>query len=119
MSANLQARQAEAVCQWVLQLLQQYSRHHLGERSVQLSQRLQQEAVADSYRWAVPYVGGFLKQPWEPQLVCTVAAQPPQSVCHGLLSAMLPTCRQMQLCAYGGCGPCVLQYLHMLLCVAP
>lgn len=77
MSANLQARQAEAVCQWVLQLLQQYSRHHLGERSVQLSQRLQQEAVADSYRWAVPYVGGFLKQPWEPQLVCTVAAQLP------------------------------------------
>eukprot|EP00891_Asterochloris_glomerata_P009020 jgi/Astpho2/9020/fgenesh1_pg.00133_%23_51_t len=46
----LTARQAEAVCQWVLQLLQQYSRHHLGERSVQLSQRLQQEAVADSYR---------------------------------------------------------------------
>ena len=81
MSATLQAPQAEAVCQWVLQLLQQYSRHHLGERSVQLSQRLQQEAVADSYRWAVPYVRDFLKQPQEPWPVCAIAAQL-SAVCH-------------------------------------
>ena len=74
-AANLQAPQAEAVCQWVLQLLQQYSRHHLGERSVQLSQRLQQEAVADSYRWAVPYVWGFLKRLRELRLMFAVAAQ--------------------------------------------
>ncbi|KAK9812956.1 hypothetical protein WJX72_006385 [[Myrmecia] bisecta] len=46
----LQAQDAQVLCQWVLQLLQLYSKYNLGLISVQTGKRLQEEAATGAYR---------------------------------------------------------------------
>lgn len=42
------------LCQWVLQLLQTYSRYNKGRVNVQAAPALRQEATSESYRFASP-----------------------------------------------------------------